>query len=145
MATKSTKAQTVRKYLYLSGFLWLDKPPSNRLFKNRQSKDSNEPFTTGLDGHRRLFPFQSRYRDLLRAESNRQHQRVLPVGTQRAVVARRHVDGRDDLRSRYTTRRDGHGRPERHRRKLALVELCHERHTHRLSLRATVAARGGDD
>src|SRR5690242_21688015 len=97
MATKSTKAQTVRKYLYLSGFLWLDKPPSNRLFKNRQSKDSNEPFTTGLDGHRRLFPFQSRYRDLLRTPGQREHQRVLSVRPQRAVVAGRHFDGGDDL------------------------------------------------
>ena len=34
---------------------------------------------------------------LLRAQSDRQHQRVLSVRTQRALVARRHFDGRDDL------------------------------------------------
>src|SRR5689334_1787562 len=91
VATKKHK-----KSLCLLWFLWLDKPRVTA-FSNRQSKDANEPFNTGLDGNRRLFPFQSRYRALLRAPGDRKHQRVLPVGPQRAVVARRHLDGRDDL------------------------------------------------
>src|SRR5829696_7777347 len=63
-----------------------DKPPSNRL-SNRPLRTANEPFNIGLDGNRSIFPFQSRYRSLLRPSCKRQHERVLSVGTQRALVA----------------------------------------------------------
>src|SRR6185369_5666924 len=61
--------------------------PRVTAFSNRQSKDTDEPFTIRLDGHRRIFPFQPRYRPLLRSQSITQHQRILPLRTQRAVVA----------------------------------------------------------
>ena len=63
-------------------------------------------------------------------------------GPQRAVVADRRLDGRDDVRRRHAARRDGLRRAERDRRQLAVVEHGRERHPDRVLLRRAVAALG---
>ena len=72
-------------------------------------------------------------------------ERVLPVGPQPAVVARRHVDGGDHLRRRHAA---GGRRPRgarRHRRQLDLVERRDRQHADGVLLRAALAARRHPD
>src|SRR5207302_512814 len=62
-----------------------------------------------------------------------------------ALVARGDLDGRDHVRGRHATRRDGAHGQVRDRGELALVVHGDERHAHRRVLRAPLAPRGGDD
>ena len=84
-------------------------------------------------------------RPVLLGARRQQRQRVLPLRPQPAVVARRHVDGRDDVRRRHAAGRRRPRRAQRHRRQLDLVERGVRRHADRVLLRAAVAARRHHD
>ena len=65
---------------------------------------ADEALRRRLRGRRRVLRDQPRYRSLLRAARRQEPGRFLPVRPQRAVVARRHLDGRDDVRGRHAAR-----------------------------------------
>ena len=81
----------------------------------------------------------------LHEERRREPQRIFPVWPQCELVARRRIDGRDDLRRRHAARRNRTRRSSRRRGQLALVEHGHERNAHRVLLCASVATRKRHD
>ena len=89
---------------------------------------------------RALLPVEPRHRLLLQVARAVERRRILPLRPQRAVVAGRHLDGRDHLRRRHAAGGHRHGGGQRDRRKLAVVELRLERHADGVLLRAPVAA-----
>src|SRR6185503_12870488 len=86
-----------------------------------------DPHLHRLADHRAVLRVQHRDRLLLQGARREEHQRILPVGTECPLVARRHVDGRDHVCRRYPPRRDGVRGEERHRRQLAVVVLRRQR------------------
>ena len=80
-----------------------------------------------------------------KARAGQNIERVLPLRTQRSLVAGRHLHGRDHFRRGYAAGGHRHGGPERHRGQLAVVELRGQRDADGLLLLAAVAALRRDD
>ena len=81
----------------------------------------------------------------LHEKRRRELERVLPLGTAGAMVARGRIDGRHHVRGRHPARRHRTRGDQGSRRELAVVVLRHERDAHGVLFRATLAPRTCDD